>query len=193
MFLINSWRMNWGQDKMYFYIVQLAPHSYKLDPHILPTLWEAQTKAARDTPDCDLIVINDLGDLKDVHPRRKSEVGRRLTIAVMNKTYGDNHEVYQHPEFKSYKIVKDKVIIEFSGAKGLRTRDGKSPNWFEIAGENGHFYPAKAEIEGTKVIVSAPKVAVPKMVRFAWHMTAQPNLINNLGYPANSFRAGNNY
>ena len=188
--LIDGWRKNWQQNKMFFYIVQLAPFNYKVAPHNLPIIWEAQAKAAKENIDCRMVVINDLGNLNDIHPTQKSEVGKRLAIAAINKTYGINDEIYRHAEFDSYKIDGNKIVVAFSGAKSLTTRDGKAPNWFEIAGEDGVFTSAKAEIKGTTVILSSPQVTKPQMVRFAWHMTAQPNLINDLGYPTSAFRAG---
>ncbi|MFA6566585.1 MAG: sialate O-acetylesterase [Victivallales bacterium] len=188
--LINGWRLNWLQDKMFFYIVQLAPFDYKTAPHNLPAIWEAQAKAVEDSNDCAMVVINDLGNLNDIHPTSKMEVGKRLAIAALNKTYANNDETYRHAKFKSYEIIDNKVIVSFDDAKSLATADGNPPNWFEIAGENGVFYTAESQIDGNKVILTSPQLAKPQLVRFAWHMKAQPNLINDLGYPTSAFRAG---
>ena len=75
--------------------------------------------------------------------------------------------------------------------KGLSTRDGKSLTEFQIAGADGKFVAARAEISGETVIVSAGGVADPKAVRFGWHKVANPNLVNGAGLPASPFQTDN--
>ncbi len=43
-------------------------------------------------------------------------------------------------------------------------------------------------VEGPRVIVSAPGVAKPVAVRYAWRDDAEPNLMNKAGLPARPFR-----
>jgi len=76
--LIGGWRQIWGEGDFPFYFVQVAPYDYGNKPHQLPELWEAQTTAAREISNTGMAVINDIGDLKDIHPAKKLEVGRRL-------------------------------------------------------------------------------------------------------------------
>lgn len=90
------------------------------------------------------------------------------------------------------KTVEDKIEISFDYVgDGLATRDGKEPDWFEIAGKDKQFQPAKAQIAGNRIIVSSDKVASPAAVRFAWDNIAEPNLMNKNGLPASSFRTDN--
>jgi sialate O-acetylesterase len=59
---------------------------------------------------------------------------------------------------------------------------------FTIAGADGVFHPAKAEIVGETVAVSSPSVAQPVAVRYGWANVASGNLFNQAGLPASPFR-----
>ena len=72
--------------------------------------------------------------------------------------------------------------------EGLTTRDGAAPDWFEVAGADKVFHPAKARIVGDRVQVTCDRVTTPAAVRFAWDNIAVPNLMNKNGLPASSFR-----
>lgn len=188
--LIQSWRHRFGRPQLPFLFVQIAPYGYpKFHPQQEPLLWEAQGEVARKVSHCHMVVINDIGHARNIHPRNKQEVGRRLALLALAKTYGDKAVCADFPAFRDLKTDGKKIIIFFSGAKMLKTRDGKAPSWFEIAGEDGVFMPAEATIAGSTVIVSSPKVAVPTAVRFAWANVAAPNLVNEIQLPAGAFRA----
>ena len=70
---------------------------------------------------------------------------------------------------------------------GLASRDGQPLTWFELAGVDQVYAAATATIDDDSVVVAAPGIALPQWVRFAWHETAEPNLMNVEGIPANSF------
>jgi sialate O-acetylesterase len=90
------------------------------------------------------------------------------------------------------KVVNNTIEVTFSNVgSGLACRDGKPLTWFSIAGADGKFAPAKAEIMGNKVIVTAPEVPHPVAVRFGWNEAAQSNFINKEGLPATPFRSDN--
>ena len=81
------------------------------------------------------------------------------------------------------------VVFDETGG-GLVSHDGKSLDWFDIAGADGKFVRAKATIEGKdRVIVEAKDVRAPVAVRFGWNEAAQPNLYNKEGLPAMPFRS----
>jgi sialate O-acetylesterase len=48
--------------------------------------------------------------------------------------------------------------------------------------------PAKARIEGTKVVVSSPVVPKPVAIRYAWEDDPKCNLFNAADLPASPFR-----
>jgi sialate O-acetylesterase len=196
--LINSWRNLWGDQKMPFYYVQIVPFTYStLDPKTkiptdkLPEFWEAQTLAVN-IPNTGMIETSDLNDnVKNLHPSFKWEIGKRLAILALAKTYGKKL-VYSGPMYKQMKVAGNKIELEFTHAgSGLVNRDAKPLNWFSIAGADGKFVTADAVISGNKVIVSSPQVSAPTAVRFGWDETAQPNLFNKEGLPAAPFRTDN--
>ncbi len=188
--LIGGWRGLWPSGEFPFYYVQIAPYSYGGEASdVLPKFWEAQT-AALEIPHTGMVVIHDVGDPNDIHPKNKQEVGRRLALVALAKTY--NQEViYSGPLYRSMQIKGDKMHLRFDHGSGLKTRDGAAPDHFAVIDQKrGGFVKANAKIVGDEVVVSAPGVANPVAVRFAWRKLAEPNLVNATGLPAAPFRAG---
>ncbi|MBP7935659.1 MAG: 9-O-acetylesterase [Phycisphaerae bacterium] len=191
--LISGWRQLWGLDELPFYFVQIAPFNYGGNPETEALFWEAQRAAAEEIPNTGMVVINDISNLRDIHPNNKQDVGRRLALWALAKTYGRTNVVYSGPVYKAMSIEDDKIRVTFDHAGGgLASRDGQPLTWFEIIdAEEGGFVKAEAKIDGASVIVSSPEVKKPVAVRFAWSMLAEPNLMNAEGLPAGAFRAGN--
>ena len=189
--LIGGWRQLWGEGDFPFYFVQIAPWTYGCNPEVIGEFWEAQT-AAQAVPNTGMAVINDIGDLKDIHPANKQEVGRRLALWALAKTYGQEKLVYSGPTFKAMTIEGDKLRLTFDHVGGgLASRDGKPLSWFEVIdADEGGFVKADARIDGSTIVLSAPDVKHPVAMRFAWSMLAEPNLMNAEGLPAGAFRAG---
>ncbi|HOX05328.1 MAG TPA: sialate O-acetylesterase [Planctomycetota bacterium] len=189
--LVGGWRKVWKQGDFPFYFVQLAPWKYdSAKPQMLPLMWEAQTKALK-IPNTGMAVITDMGNAEDIHldARGQSVVGHRLALLALARTYGQDKLVCSGPVYKSMAVEGGKVRLKFeSVGGGLASRDGKPLDCFEIAGEDRKFVPAKAEIDGEGVVVSADGVTAPAAVRFGWSNTAMPNLINKEKLPAAPFR-----
>jgi sialate O-acetylesterase len=192
--LVDSWRKQWESDKLPFYSVQIAPYYYTRrkdrlphTPETEPAFWEAQIQSTK-IPRTASIVITDLVDnLSDIHPPYKWEVGRRLSLLALANDY-NKKIVSSGPVYKSMMVKNGKAVLSFSNSNGLKSIDGKPLSWFTIAAADGNFIPARAEISGKKVIVSADEIAKPKAVRFAWNEAAMPNLFNDAGLPAAPFR-----
>ena len=188
--LINGWRSVWAQGDFPFLYVQLAPFKYgPTDPQfLLPQIWEAQTKtlALKNTG---MAVTTDITHLTDIHPKNKQDVGKRLALWALAKTYGKEGLVYSGPLYKSMKVEGNKVRIEFEHVgSGLKSRDGKPLSWFTIASKEGDFVEATAAIDGNSVVVSSDKISEPAAVRFGWDQLAEPNLMNAESLPAGPFR-----
>ena len=189
--LIQGWRKVFNNPELGFYYVQLAPYIYGDSPTRLPELWEAQSAIEKGVPKTGQAIINDLvDDLRDIHPVRKQPVGERLALLALNRTYGKSEIVYASPEFDKMEVHNDTLTLFFNNAKSLKTRDGKVPDWFEIAGADGVYHKADAMIEGTKINVKSASVPKPLSVRFAWDQSAQPNVQNESGFPLGAFRTG---
>lgn len=186
--LINGWRKIWNQDDMAFLFVQLAPFHYGGSETALPEIWEAQT-AALSLPYTGMAVTTDIGNLKDIHPTNKQDVGHRLALWALAKTYGKTGFVYSGPLYKSMTVEGDKIRLHFNHAgSGLASRDNKPLTWFEIAGSDGEYKQAQAVIDGSTILVSCSEVKQPQSVRFGWNQDAEPNLMNKEGLPASPFR-----
>jgi len=190
--LLGGWRQVWNTGELPFYYVQIAPYLYgNENPRILTEFWEAQA-AALAIPNTGMAVIHDVGDLNDIHPKNKQEVGRRLALLALAKTYGKTDLVCSGPAYKSLATEGSKLRVTFDNVGGgLTARDGKPLDWFEIIdADEGGFVKAQAEVDGPSLLLSAPEVKRPVAVRFAWDKTAAPNLMNKEGLPAVPFRAG---
>lgn len=186
--LINGWRKIWNQDDMAFLFVQLAPFHYGGSETALPEIWEAQT-AALSLPHTGMAVTTDIANLRDIHPKNKQDVGHRLALWALAKTYGKTGFVYSGPLYKSMTVEGNKVRLHFNHASsGLASGDGGPLTWFEIAGSDGEYKQAQAEIDGSTILVSSSEVEQPQSVRFGWNQDAEPNLINKEGLPASPFR-----
>ena len=190
--LIGGWREAFHNPDLPFYFVQIAPWSGSYENGELPKLWEAQV-ATLNMPGTGMAVTTDLVDnIADIHPRNKLDVGNRLALWALAKTYEEEGLTYSGPLFKSMTVQGDKAHLSFAHtAKGLRSRDENPLNEFQIAGADGKFFAADAVINGSTVVVSAGEVQSPKTVRFGWRKIANPNLINSVGLPASPFQTDN--
>ena len=188
--LVEGWRRVWKQE-LPFYYVQIAPWS-GYGGGQLPGLWEGQTKSLA-IPDTGMAVITDLVDnVGDIHPQMKLEVGRRLALWALARTYGKKKVVFSGPLYKSMEVEGKRIRIHFAHTAGkLGSRDGKALREFQIAGIDGQFVAATAVIDKETVLVSAAGVESPTQVRFGWHKLANPNLINKAMLPASPFKTSN--
>ena len=189
--MIKDWRTRWNEGDFPFYIVQLA-NFQQSNPTPTEDAWaelrEAQLMTAEHLPNTGLAVTIDIGDADDIHPKNKQEVGRRLALAALAKTYGEKIE-YSGPDYKSMKIEGSKIRLTFAHlGGGLATKGDEKLTGFAIAGDDHKFVWADAKIEGNTVVVSASSVANPVAVRYAWHINPVCNLYNKAGLPASPFR-----
>jgi sialate O-acetylesterase len=182
--MIGQWRKVFGYE-FPFYFVQIAPFNY--DGQNAAYLREAQleTTSLRKTG---MTVTVDIGNLTDIHPKNKKEVGRRLALWALANDYGRD-VVYSGPIHKESVFSGGKARLKFDHVgSGLATRDEKAPSDFEIAGVDKVFHPATVVIDGDELIVSSGKVAEPEAVRYAFTSHATPNLMNKERLPASPFR-----
>lgn len=191
--LIKGWRDLWGLGDFPFYFVQIAPFDYNDEqPETLAELWEAQSAAAAEIPNTGMVVTNDIATLKDIHPPNKQDVGIRLANLALRNDYGRAALMARSPSLRSYEVVGRKLRVMFDDtAGGLKTRDGKPPTYFEIAGrKTPEFVPAVVDIDGDSVLLRSDDVTEPVAFRFAWHKLAEPNLTGGTGLPVPACRGG---
>ncbi|PKP10912.1 MAG: 9-O-acetylesterase [Bacteroidetes bacterium HGW-Bacteroidetes-4] len=191
--MIQDWRSNWNQGDFPFYFVQLASYMPRNENPIDDTwaeLREAQTLAL-ELPNTGMAVTIDIGDAKDIHPGNKQDVGKRLALNALAKTY--RMEIpYSGPMYQSHEIKGNSFELSFDFVyEGLSTSDGRKLTGFAIAGADKKFYWAEAKINGNKVMVSSAKVLEPVAVRYAWSSNPECNLVNSAGLPTSPFRTDN--
>lgn len=182
--MIGKWREGFGYE-FPFYFVQIAPFEYRaLNAAFLR---EAQLQTVS-LPKTGMAVTMDIGNLEDIHPKNKQQVGRRLSLWALAKDYGKDL-VFSGPRYKESVFERGKVRLKFDHVGGgLATRDGNAPSHIEIAGDDKVFHPATAAIVGNDLVVSSEKVAAPRAARYAFTSQATPNLMNKEGLPASPFR-----
>jgi sialate O-acetylesterase len=190
--LISNWRQVWGQGDFPFIFVQLANFMQPADEpgeSSWAELREAQTMTLS-LPNTGMATIIDIGEAKDIHPRNKQDVGKRLALSALKVTYGVD-VVASGPTFKEMQTDGNRVILSFDNVGSglyLKNKYGYI-NGFALAGEDKKFYWAKAELAGDKIILVCPDVQQPAAVRYGWADNPDDlNLYNLEGLPAVPFR-----
>ena len=188
--LIEDWRERWGTGPFPFHFVQLAAYQAPKDQPSdsgLAAMREAQA-ASLALPNTGMAVAIDLGEEKDIHPRNKRDVGKRLALLALKKDYGKDLAC-QGPVLLHHEVSEGRVVLHFDPSGGtLVAKDGPLKH-FAIAGEDRKFVWADAVIEGDTVVVSSAAVPRPLHVRYAWaDNPAGANLFNSAGLPAAPFR-----
>ena len=189
--MINDWRARWGQGNFPFYIVQLANYMAAA-PQPVDDAWaelrEAQTMTAQHEPNSGIATAIDIGNPSDIHPKNKQELGRRLALVALAKTYGEKVH-YSGPVYKSMNVDGSSIRIQFRHiAGGLVLKESNTAQAFAIAGADHKFVWATAKLDGDSVVVSSPLVPNPVAVRYAWAANPGSKLYNQAGLPALPFR-----
>ena len=185
--MIKSWRADFNCGNFPFYYVQIAPYNYNEKDPVGAEIREAQFMTLS-LPNTGMAVTMDIGNPKDIHPKNKQDVGKRLALWALAKNYDRADLAFSGPIYKSYKIQSSKIRLYFDHTNGgLVAKDGQLTD-FTIAGQDRIFTPASATIDGNTILVASDKVSNPIAVRFAWTNAAQPNLFNGADLPASSFR-----
>jgi len=190
--MIKNWRDEWGQGDFSFYWAQLADfRDEKPEPgeSDWAELREAQTMTMSRLPKTGEAVIIDIGEGKDIHPKNKVDVGRRLARWALAADYGVAIP-YHSPRFKSMEKKDNKIILTFDYLDGgWRPFDVKEPRGFAIAGEDKKFFWAKANIlKDNTVEVYSDLIASPVSVRYGWADNPVLNMFSGAGLPLTPFR-----
>lgn len=190
--MIGTWRERWGND-FPFLIVQLAgfmqnKEGAQGDPG-WPTFRDVQRQIAQQTPRCGLALAIDIGDVVNIHPTNKQDVGKRLALQAMKVAYGRN-VLASGPTFKTLKADGDRLIVSFDNVGGgLTAKNNDLAKNFAIQGKDGAWVWADARIDGETIVLSATGVTQPVAAQYAWQNTPPASLYNKEGLPAVPFRA----
>jgi sialate O-acetylesterase len=189
--MINDWRTRFGVGDFPFFIVQLA-NFMAVQTTPVQSGWaelrEAQLLTAQKDPNVGLAVITDIGDARDIHPKNKQDVGKRLALSALAVAYG-RKLVHSGPQLRAMKVEGGTARLAFDHVGGgLVARGGAKLKGFAVAGDDKQFHWADAVIEGESIVVSSPNVARPAAVRYNWANNPIGNLFSKDGLPAGPFR-----
>lgn len=183
--LIDGWRVAFRDPAMPFIVTQISS-LFKNSPGnpgpsdawkaVAPEaqLGFAEIRAAQekmhDYPQTGLACTIDIGDMYDIHPKNKKEVGRRLCHEAMRVAYG-KPSFAPGPRVGSVRREGPAVVVTVKDAgEGLVCKGGKvNPHLFELADERGDWHWAEATLGGKDELrVTCDKVANPTKVRWCW-------------------------
>lgn len=187
--LVADWRKQWGLGVFPFFYCQLSSigteKGYRAQHW--PEFRDGQRRMLATIPHTGMAVTSDLGHPTDVHPRNKREVGHRLALWALARTY-DRPLAYSGPLARSVRREGSSLVVSFDHADGgLNTTDGKPPRAFEIAGSDGVYVAADVSLGASTVTLTSKKVATPVSVRYGWHPYSAGNLMNGAALPASTF------
>ena len=188
--LMAQWRAQFGTD-LPVLVVQLTNYG---KPSAKPTesgwaeVREAERLATQTDPHAGLAVTFDLGDVYDIHPANKQEVGRRLVQAARHVIYGE--EIFPSGPVPSQVTADgETVVVSFEDVEGALVAYGHiAPIGFELCGsERGSCQYAGAQIEGQQVRLQADIESEITRVRYCWADSPICTLYDTSGLPAGPF------
>ena len=190
--LIREWRQAWNSD-FPFYFVQLADfreEKWFSTGDTWPYLREAQTYTLHNVPNTGQAVIIDIGEGKDIHPRQKEEVGRRLVRWALARDYGFADLAFRSPEYASHQQEGSKLLVKFNyTGSGLRALDTALVKGFVIRDTEGVWHETMGRvISETEVELELPAETTVTALRYAWADNPICNLFSYEGLPATPFR-----
>ena len=192
--MVELWRKDWGLGNLPFYYAEIAPWIYG-DGELGTSgalLREAQFKSQFIIPNSGMISTNDLVEeyeKTNIHPKNKTDVGKRLAYMALNKTYELNSIAAHGPEYKSMEVKDGKIILSFNYAPDGFNRENDIRG-FEICGSDKVFLPATARLDNNnlKIILSNEQIPEPVAARYGFRNFLPGNLANTRELPVVPFR-----
>ena len=173
--LVTRWREIFGDAELPFYNVQLPMFidAGAQDDRRWAILRQQQEKAWKMLRNSHLAVMIDAGEYGNIHPVDKVTPGVRLARVYLGEA--------EQPRAVSKSTGDNVLTVRLTHAvKG-------EPMLFELAGEDGAYVPAKAELDGCAVRLTAEGVTRPVKVRYAWVNWGKVHLFGAGGLPLAPF------
>ena len=193
---VQMLRNEWENQNMGFYFTQIAPYGYNdKDPQSRYAgymMW-AQAQTLDLIPHSGMAATHDAGELACIHPADKKTVGDRLAYLALSNDYGYDLIDADPPVYESFEVKDGEALVKFKvGDKGLCPISTELDG-FELAGEDGVFYPAKARVHKDRKIlrVRCPEVPDPVAVRYGMWNWSEATVYNCSGIPVSPFRTDN--
>ena len=192
--LIKSWREEFRNPDMPFYIVEIAPHTYGGIRGAL--LRETQHRVALRNKNCELVCTNDQNQIPgDIHPPKKWDVAHRLAQCALGGFYGKTTAEFRSPAYKSMVVEGDAIRVLFKNVPTTLVQKGEGRiNGFQLGVQDPAnedkliFTLAEAKIEENTILVSAEGVTNPVAVRYCFNED-MGNVFSAEGLPLVPFRS----
>ena len=201
--LVKGWRREFGNPDLPFYYVQLAPNQAG---HLSIQLQQAAY--AKEDPLSSMVVVADLGNLKNIHPMDKDAVGLRLALRALKRDYGFADIEDASPEPIAAEVaVGGQVSVTFGHATDLYVLndDMSLAADFELQDEKGVWHKARirnfketwvwyikmnvcyGEIAGPTIRLTADGLANPVAVRYLFNSPWKSSVFNQASLPLGPF------
>lgn len=196
---IQRYRKEWNREEMEFMVVMLprcfgkplrtGPKEGAESPVTHSWAWLRESQlSALELPHTSVVNTIDLGDMKNLHPKDKEPIGKRLALLASRDVLG-KEVIAEGPMMKKVEAKGATLTVHFEHAEGLKTKDGAAPSAFWIARNSQKWVRAEARIEGQTVVLWSDEIKNPKHVRYAFAGFPKVNLVNGEGLPAYPFRS----
>lgn len=192
--LINDWRQTFNDTDLPFGIIEFSAggepqtlDNYEvrmLDPS--PDIREGQFKAFKEIPNTGYVCSYDQ-QVNWYHPQKKTKAAERMARWALSTQYGFDLK-WEPAICTNVERLKDKIIITFD--REVKTSDDRPIEGFAIAGNDRHFFPAKAayvktQDEKGQQVADKRRIEVwnnlcvdPVELRYAWARNPLGNLVN---------------
>ncbi|EJL30338.1 Protein of unknown function (DUF303) [Caulobacter sp. AP07] len=186
--LVADWRRSFEGADLPFLVVQLAdfgPRQTKPVESGWAGVRDAERRVAAADPKVGLASAVDIGDIYDIHPANKLQVGLRLALQARKLAYGESTLIAAGPAPVS--ATRDGTLVYVRFDQPMVVQAGPRPTGFELCDADGVCQFANAGQRGDQVVLSNPSNAPPVKVRFAWADSPIINLYGETGLPATPF------
>ena len=183
--LIRRWRELFRDAELPFLFVQLPMWiDYNAEDNRRWAMLRLAQAAARDAVrNTGMICLLDEGEYGNIHPTNKRVVGERLAELAGKLLYGRGEVSPRALD----KYTEGNVLTVRLSAP-VTVKDGGDAALLEIAAAEGEYVPARAEIRGAELLLSAEGLKNPARARYAWtDWSDKVNLYGVNGLPLEPF------
>ena len=194
--LILSWRKEFNNPEMPFYIAQIAPHTY--EDLQGAQLRESQAYVAARVPGCELVVTNDSQEIPgDIHPRLKRNVFHRFAQCALGQHYKKDVGEWRSPAYAKREVNGSEMVVRFKNLPTVLKVEGDKIIGFQLGEKIGddsvRYVLADARLDetGTCIILSSDEIKKPSDVRYCFDESVG-NVFSAEGLPLGPFRTDRN-
>lgn len=174
--------------ELYFVITQLPMFGEKgaKEDYTWAVMRENQLRIYENIRNVGLLSLADLGELGNIHPTDKKTPGERLGDLVLQERF---HRGNKGRAMLPLDITSEngEIIITLKNTYGKvwvkENSDLDYPAAFEVAEDDGEFYPCDFKVDGDRIILITDSGMNLQRVRYGWRNYCQINIFNNAGIP----------